>query len=106
MEKNKQVETVVVSNYDSFYDVLLEDGVIEPDTPMYEYLRRDDARGKRVCGIVPLHIAAEADSLVVARMRIPRNRQGEQLSVEELRKYVSGYDTYTVSKEPFEPGSA
>ena len=94
------VQTVVVSDYDSFYDLLLENGIIEPDTPHYEYLRKEDAVGKRVCGVVPMHIAAEADSVVLARMRIPRNRRGIEIPLDELRGYVHGWDTYRVTKEP------
>jgi hypothetical protein len=69
-------------------------------TPVVEHASADDVRGKHVIGVLPLHLAALADSVTEVPIRMTiEDRQAAQagdLPLERLREIAGEAVTYTV----------
>ena len=99
----KTLPTVVVTRHEALVDYMIEKGALEDslgeNIPFLSQATAEDVCGKRVIGVLPLSLAAEAAEVVVANLEnVPKELRGTELSLEQLREYCSGIDTYVVSK--------
>lgn len=59
----------------------------------------EDVRGKDVVGILPLHLAAEANSISTVDMpRLPAEKRGQDLSPEEMDSFGATLTRYKVER--------
>ena len=65
--------------------------VIESATP-------DDVRGRRVVGVLPLHLAAEAAEVVNIAINTPIELRGVELSLAQVRQYATPHAVYRVER--------
>jgi putative CRISPR-associated protein (TIGR02620 family) len=56
-------------------------------------------RGKRVVGVLPLHLAAEAASVTEVVLDLPADKRGVELSADEVRQFCRGLRTFVVRTE-------
>ena len=65
--------------------------VIESATP-------DDVRGRRVVGVLPLHLAVEAAEVVNVAINPPIELRGVELSLAQVRQYATPPAVYRVER--------
>lgn len=56
----------------------------------------DSVRGREVIGVLPLHLAALAESVTSVDMELPAELRGVELSAEQVRQHFKGLTTYKV----------
>ena len=89
---------IIVTRHPALVEVLREDFGI--DGPVLAHATADDVRGKRVVGVLPLHLAAVAESVTQVTLNLPPELRGKELTVEEVRKHLKGLTTYRVEEVP------
>jgi len=99
MEISSMTDTVVVTRHQALTQFLCEDLGYEPDLPVLTHATAEAVRGKHVVGVLPLHLAAEAQSLTTVDLDLPPEARGKELSLEELRQYFVGENTYIVQRK-------
>ena len=90
---------VIVTRHPALAQVLREDAVVPEATPVIEHATADNVRGRHVYGVLPLHLAAEADRLTTVDLDLPAELRGQELTVEQVRQYRTGSTTYLVVRE-------
>ena len=58
----------------------------------------ETVKGKDVYGVLPLHLAALANTITSVDMNLPAEMRGKELSLEDVERYFVGFATYKVSK--------
>ena len=95
---SKSVETVIVTRHSGLVSVLLEDGIITKSDKILSHATEEQVRGKHVIGVLPLHLAAEAESVTALTMNIPPELRGKELTAEQTRQCMGELTRYTVNK--------
>jgi len=90
------METIVVTRHNGLVDYLKSQGIIGEDTPVIDHATPDTVRGKRVIGVLPLHLAVEAAEVVEVPMNIPAEARGKELTGEETAQYAGAPRAYSV----------
>jgi hypothetical protein len=89
--------TVVVTRHKALVDYLVEVGLIQPDAEVLASVTADQIRGKHVVGVLPLHLAAEADLVTVVPLDLPAELRGVELSLDQVRQYAGPPSTFKVA---------
>ena len=90
---------VVVTRHPGLLEVLREKGVIPQDCQdYYSHASPELVRGRDVVGVLPLHLAAEANSVTEVALNLPPEARGRELTADEVRKYMTGVHTYKVTR--------
>ena len=55
-------------------------------------------KGKDVYGVLPLHLAALANTITSVDLNLPAEMRGKELSLEDVERHFVGFATYKVSK--------
>jgi putative CRISPR-associated protein (TIGR02620 family) len=87
-------DALIVTRHPALIRVLAEDfdiwgEVITHATP-------EQVRGRKVVGVLPLHLAAETQSVTEVVLDIPADKRGVELSADEVRQYCKGLRTFVV----------
>jgi len=92
------VPNICVTRHPALVEYLREIGLLcETDPcPIIAHASPDDVRGKVVCGVLPLHLAAEAEMVVEIPLEIPAELRGQELSLEQVRSFAKPARTYRV----------
>jgi hypothetical protein len=64
--------------------------------PVVEHATAEDVRRRVVIGVLPLHLAAEAAAVGSVVMELPREKRGQELSVEEVEEFFDRIDWFVV----------
>jgi len=99
----KKTDVVVVTRHSALVEWLKMQGLITGDEPVIEHATSQDVRGKHVVGVLPLHLAAEAESVTVVDLDIPPEKRGKELSVGGVDEYVRDVTTYVVRRRESRP---
>ncbi len=91
-------DTIVVTCHSAFITLLIERGIVEPDTPVIEHVEPDDVFGKHVIGALPLELAALAASVTEIQMNLTPADMGQELTIERLREITGSATTYIVER--------
>jgi hypothetical protein len=89
--------TVVVARSPEVAEVLRRQGVIG-EAAVVDTASRKDVSGARVIGVVPLHLAVLAHSVVRPVFDFGPGERGERLSADALNARYVGVEGYTVSE--------
>ena len=89
-------KTVVVTKYPAIVEYLKERGWIDRDTTVHAYAKRDDIEGCHVIGVLPLHLAAHAETVTIIRISPPRGFDWAKMTVEDLYEHARPPLTYQV----------
>lgn len=98
----KKTDVVVVTRHSALVEWLKMQGLITGDEPVIEHATSQDVRGKHVVGVLPLHLAAEAESVTVVDLDIPPEKRGKELSVGGA---VLGSSARSCGGRPVRPGA-
>jgi putative CRISPR-associated protein (TIGR02620 family) len=97
------METIVVTRHPGMVTYLHAHGVIPEDCRVLTHATAEDVRGKRVVGVLPLHLAAEAAEVVEVPMDIPEHLRGSELSTMQVEIYARPEVTYRVTIHAHRP---
>ena len=64
--------------------------------PVVEHATAENVRRKVVIGVLPMHLAAEAAAVGSVVMDLPREKRGQELSVEEVEEFFDRIDWFVV----------
>lgn len=89
---------VIVTRHPALVTVLVEDGIVPQGVEVLAHATVNQVRGRRVFGVLPLHLAAEAESITVVDLNLPADLRGQELGVEQVRAHMGGVATYRVTR--------
>lgn len=90
---------IVITRHPGLLEVLREKGVIPQSCEDYHsHATPDLVRGKNVIGVLPLSLAAEAESITEITLNLPPEARGKELNADEVRRFMTGVNTYKVTR--------
>ena len=92
------METIIVTRHPALVEYLFEQGIAPAGTRVLAHVSPDDVRGKRVVGLLPLHLAAEAASVVEVPLDLPAELRGVELTIEQVRALARPAVEYHVTR--------
>lgn len=93
------MDTVVITRHRDLIALLRERCLITPETPCIDHTDNiEDVRGKNIIGVVPAKLAIHANTVTEVKLRIPKERLGIDLPLDELRGYAGDTFTYKVEQ--------
>lgn len=95
------IEKIVVTRYQSLVEYLKQLKLIDDKTKIISHANVDDIRNKHVLGILPYWLACHAAKFTEVRVRIPVEKRGKELSLEEIEFYALKPQTYEIREIPF-----
>lgn len=96
------MEKLVVTRYKSLVDYLKELKLIDDKTKIITHANADDVRNKHVLGVLPYWLACHTAKFTEVQLRIPSEKRGTELTLEEIRFYASEPKTYIIRQTSFE----
>jgi len=66
--------------------------------PIVAHARPEDVKGKHICGVVPLSLAACAESVTVVPLHIPQALRGKELTYEDIKAVADAPQRYVVTR--------
>lgn len=95
--------TVIVTRHPALVAHLREIGLATPATPVLTHAAPEQIQGRRVIGVLPLHLAALAAEIVVVPLAVPPELRGVELTLDQVRDLAGEPETYTVTRRTGEP---
>lgn len=87
---------LIITRHPGLLEFLLQEGVLVGSVPVLAHAKAEDLRGKVVIGVLPLHLAAEADLVIEAQLDLTPEMRGKELSADEVRRVFRGFRAYRV----------
>lgn len=97
-----QMERLVVTRYVSLVQYLKEIGLIDNSTKVITRAEIKDVEGKHVLGVLPYWLSCHTGKYTEVQIRVPSERKGKELSLEEIQFYSLEPKTYVIKEVPFE----
>lgn len=94
---------LVVTRHDGLLEYLRAIGI---DAPCMPHAGPDDVAGKHVVGILPMRLACLCVGYTEARMDIPMELRGQELTVDQVRALNPVLTQYRVRVESSDPQGA
>jgi putative CRISPR-associated protein (TIGR02620 family) len=91
---------VVVTRHPALVDLLMERGLIGPGAKVITHATPDDVHGQDVIGVLPLSLAALANSVTELPLAITPEMRGKELDLETLRQIAGDAVKYRVQYLP------
>ena len=95
------IEKIVVTRYKSLVDYLIELNLIDKDTKITAHANIDDVKDKHVLGVLPLWLSCHAAKITEIQLKLPAEKRGKELTIEEVRFFALSPRTYTVNEVAF-----
>ena len=95
MEEMKK-RILVVTRHPALVEYLREQGIISGSVEVISHATPEQVEGRHVIGVLPLHLAAVAKSVTVVPLNVPAELRGQELNLEQVRKYAGPVTTYKV----------
>jgi putative CRISPR-associated protein (TIGR02620 family) len=95
------MEKIVVTRYKGLVEYLQELKLIEEETKVVAHANIDDVKGKHVLGVLPLWLSCHAAKITEIQLKLPAEKRGKELSVEEVRFFALSPRTYIVKEVAF-----
>lgn len=93
------MKTIVVTRHKSLIQFLIEQKIIDQSDEVVSHATEELVEGNRVIGVLPIHLAALTSEYVNVPIHVPSELRGEELSIEEIRKYAQPIKTYIVNQK-------
>lgn len=90
-------KTVIVTRHAGLVEFLREEGLIDESATVIPHATRDDVKGCRVVGILPLNLAACAACVEQPILILPPELRGKELSCAEVREHFAGMECFVVA---------
>lgn len=90
-------QTIVVTRHKALVEYLREQGMIDDSCAVINHVTNsEDVIGKDVIGVLPLSLAAKANSVTEIPLRLTPEMRGQELNLETLRKVAGKPVKYKV----------
>jgi putative CRISPR-associated protein (TIGR02620 family) len=92
-------EVLVVTRHQGLVDYLWSIGLLS-DSDVFNVLSHvtaSEVTGKRVIGVLPIHLAALAESVTMVPLEVPEECRGVELTLDQVRLYAGTPITYKVT---------
>lgn len=99
MERKREMNTIIVTRHKALVEFLIETGMVTAETPVLSHVTSKDVLGKHVIGVLPLHLAALAATVTEIPLDIPAELRGQELDLEQVRRFAGSPAKYSVRKE-------
>ena len=94
---------IVVTRHKGLVEWLRQKGFIGEDVRVIEHATVDDVRGEVVVGVLPLHLAAEAEEVWAVELNIPPEMRGKELTAADIDRFAGAIRRYKVVEIKGEP---
>jgi hypothetical protein len=88
--------TIIVTKHKALQQYIVEIGLADESTPIYESITPEIITGKHVVGLLPIRFAQFADTYTEILIILPKSFHGKELTIEQVREYADGPTTYRV----------
>ncbi len=95
------MEKIVVTRYNGLVEYLRELDLIEEETQIIAHANIEDVKDKHVLGVLPLWLSCHAMKITEIQLKLPAEKRGKELSVEEVRFFALSPRTYIVREVAF-----
>ena len=95
------IEKLVVTRHRNLVVYMKELGLIDDNIRVLSHAQESDVVNKHVLGVVPFWLASHAKKITEIQIRIPREKLGTELSIEDVRYYSLDPKTYSVEEVEF-----
>lgn len=85
---------LIVTRHAALKAYLIEKGVADETTPVLPHASAEQVRGKRVAGVLPIHLVAETSSFTTVELALPLEMRGRELSLDDMRRYCRGLRSF------------
>lgn len=92
------MKIVVVTRYPAIVQHLYRQGVIDDSVTVLPIVKREDIEGCHVIGVLPVHLAAHAESVTIQHIFPPRVFDWSKLTLEDVEMYSRAPVTYQVRR--------
>ena len=96
------MEKLVVTRYKTLVEYLKKIGLIDDSDKVIPHAKIVDVRGKHVIGVLPYWLSSHAEKFTEVQLRVPTEKRGMELTIEEIEFYSLEPRTYEVREVPFE----
>jgi len=96
------MEKLVVTRYKSLVEYLKQLKLIDDKTKILSHAKIDDVLNKHVLGVLPYWLACHTGKFTEIQLRIPQEKRGKELTLEEIEFYSLKPKTYEIREVTFE----
>ena len=96
------MEKLVVTRYKSLVAYLKKINLIDDNTKVITHAKIGDVQNKHVIGVLPYWLSCHTGKFTEIQLRIPSERRGHELTVEEIDFYSLEPKTYEVREVSYE----
>ena len=90
---------IVVTRHESLIEYLKEIKVIQDgDFQLISHATLEDVEGKDIIGVLPISLASHANTITEIPLNVPMELRGQELSLDQVRKYAGEIAVYKVLK--------
>ena len=89
---------IVVTRHPGLVTVLTERGLVPVGVSVIAHATPKDVQGMDVIGVLPLSLAALANSVTEVTLNLPLELRGKELTAEQIRSYMTGVTSYKVTR--------
>jgi len=97
------MEPLIVTRHLALVELLRERGLVAEGVEVLAHATPEQIRGRHVFGVLPLALAAEAESVTEIPLRLTPEQRGQELSLATLRQIAEEAVTYRVSADEGAP---
>ena len=90
---------IIVTRHPALVTYIKANGLAPENTPVIRHVTVDDVRDKNVIGVLPMHLAALANTITEIPLRIPENLRGKELSYTDMQEVAGDAVTYVVKTD-------
>ena len=96
------MEKLVVTRYKSLVEYLKKIELIDDNTKIITHAKIEDVENKHVIGVLPYWLSCHTGKFTEIQLRIPSERRGHELTMEEIEFYSLTPKTYEVREVSYE----
>lgn len=90
---------IIVTRHAALVDLLIERGIVAPNAPVISHATPEQVTGRDVIGVLPLSLAALANSVTEIPLALTPELRGKELDLETLRSIAGEAVTYKVTRQ-------
>lgn len=93
------MKKIVITRHKSLIDYLAEIGLIHANNyELYTHASPEVVTGKEVIGVLPHSLSCLCKTFTEVPLMLPAEKRGQELTLNDLRKFAGKPVTYTVSR--------
>lgn len=89
---------LVVTRHKGLVEHLISKGIVDSDVEVVDRATSEVVKGKRVIGVLPLHLASLTGEFAEVTLALPLEMRGKELTCEDVELYAQCTTYYQVFK--------